>query len=155
MKKYLNKSLSETISSVGSMLLFMLFAGCTLMIIAVAASTYSRISDNFDKTFGASAALRYISNKIKSSESAEIINGGDGIKLESGSITNVICFYDGGLYENSMAADSTNDYRGEKIFDLNGLEITSDGAWYKITVVLNGEQSSTFVRRGDFSEVKT
>ncbi len=152
MKKYRNKSLSESIGTVGSMLLFMLFAGCTLMIIAVAAGTYSRISDNFDKTFGASSALRYISNKIKSSENAEIINGGDGIRLESGSITNVICFYDGGLYENSMATDSPNDYKGERIFELSGLEIASDGGWYKITVVLNGEESSTYVRRGDFSE---
>ncbi len=55
MKKYRNKTLSDTVSTIGSMLLFLMFAGCLLMIIAVAAGTYSRISSNFDKTFGSSA----------------------------------------------------------------------------------------------------
>ena len=98
MKKYRNKTLSDTVSTIGSMLLFLMFAGCLLMIIAVAAGTYSRISSNFDKTFGSSASLRYISNKLKSCDSAEIVGQGSGIVLRSDGIFDVIYFGDNGLY---------------------------------------------------------
>ena len=90
MKKYRNKTLSDTVSTIGSMLLFLLFAGCLLMMIAVAAGTYSRISTNFDRTFGTTASLRYISNKLKSCDSAEIVDNGSGLILKNGGAVNII-----------------------------------------------------------------
>lgn len=148
MKNYKNKSLGDTISTVASMLLFLIFAGCMLMIISIAAGTYNRISNNFDKTFGSSASLRYISNKIKSSESAEIAEEGTAIYLKSGELMNIIYFENGALYEKSISAEeepSTGD--GDKLFDLGDMKISDNGELLKITVTLNNEENSTYVRR--------
>ena len=148
MRNYQNKSLSDSVGTVGSMLLFLLFTGCMLMIIAVAAGTYSRISSNFDKTFGASATLRYVSNKIKSSESAEIVEGCRGLVLKSGGITNIIYCRDGALYEKSISSEDEPEISGgDKIFDLKSLNITENGSLYRITIVLGDEESFTLVRR--------
>lgn len=148
MKKYKSKDLSDTIGTVGSMLLFLLFAGCMLMIVAAAAGTYSRISTNFDKTFGTTASLRYVSNKIKGSESARIIENGSGLVLKSGAAVNVIYFKDGGLYEKTVASeeDASAD-GGDKIFDLSEMNISEDGGAYRITAAFGGDRSHTFVRR--------
>lgn len=149
MKKYQTNNLSDTIGTIGNMLLFLLFAGCMLMIIAVAAGTYSRISTNFNKTFGTTASLRYISNKIKSSESVEIINGGSGLVLKSGALSDIIYFEDGTLYEKSISADGdiTTD-GGEMIFNLKEMNVSESDGLYKITAVLGDEKNFTFVRRG-------
>lgn len=148
MKKYKNKSLGDTISTIGSMLLFLLFTGCLLLMIAVAAGTYSRISTNFDKTFGSSASLRYISNKIKSSESAQIAENGSVIYLKNGDIFDVIYFQNGALYEKTVASDAEpKPEGGDKIFELGDMNISDSGSLLKITVSLNGEQNSTYVRR--------
>ena len=148
MKKYKNKSLSDTISTVGSMLLFLLFAGCLLLMIAVAAGTYSRISTNFDKTFGSSASLRYISNKVKSAESVRISEDGTAIYLTDGEILDVIFFRNSNLYEKNVAADTEPVLEGgDKIFELSSMNISEHGNILKITVTLNGEQNSTYVRR--------
>ena len=47
------------------MILFVLFAVCSLIIVAAGVSTYKRISDNFDNTFATSAAVSYVTNKIR------------------------------------------------------------------------------------------
>ncbi|MCX4357676.1 MAG: hypothetical protein OSJ43_15905 [Oscillospiraceae bacterium] len=149
MKKYRNKTLSDTVSTIGSMLLFLMFAGCLLMIIAVAAGTYSRISSNFDKTFGSSASLRYISNKLKSCDSAEIVGQGSGIVLRSDGIFDVIYFGDNGLYEKTVMSDTDIGFSGgDRIFELNGMTVSDLGNLYKITVVFNGGENSTLIRKG-------
>lgn len=148
MKNYKNRSFGDMISTVASMLLFLIFAGCLLMIISIAAGTYNRISNNFDKTFGSSASLRYISNKIKNSESTEIAEEGTAIYLKSGELMNIIYFENGALYEKSISADevpSTGD--GDKLFDLGNMKISDNGELLKITVTLNNEENSTYIRR--------
>lgn len=148
MKNYKNRSLGDTISTVASMLLFLIFSGCLLMIIAIAAGTYNRISTNFDKTFGSSASLRYISNKVKNADSTEIAEEGTAIYLKSGDLINIIYFENGALYEKSIPADtepSTGD--GDKLFDLSNVNISDNGELLKITVTLNNEENSTYVRR--------
>lgn len=148
MKKYKNKSLGDMISTVGSMLLFLLFTGCLLLMIVVAAGTYSRISTNFDKTFGSSATLRYISNKVKNAETIEIAENGTALYLTDSGIINVIYFRNSSLFEKSVAADDepTPD-GGEKIFDISEINVSEQGDLLKITVTLNGEQNSAYVRR--------
>ncbi len=149
MKKYRNKTLSDTVSTIGSMLLFLMFAGCLLMIIAVAAGTYSRISSNFDKTFGSSASLRYISNKLKSCDSAEIVRQGSGIVLRSDGIFDGIYVGDNGLYEKTVMSDTDIGFSGgDRIFELNGMTVSDLGNLYKITVVFNGGENSTLIRKG-------
>ena len=149
MKNYRNKTLSDTVSTIGSMLLFLLFAGCLLMMIAVAAGTYSRISSNFDKTFGTTASLRYISNKLKGCDSVEIVENGSGLVLKNGGAVNVIYFGSGGLYEKTVLSDSPVELTGgDRIFELSGLTVSDTGELYKITVALDGDENSTFIRKG-------
>lgn len=136
------------ISTVGSMLLFLLFTGCLLLMIVVAAGTYSRISTNFDKTFGSSATLRYISNKVKSAESVEIAENGTVLYLTDEGIVDIIYFRGSSLYEKSVAADTEPvPEGGDRIFELGGMNVSEQGNILKITVTLNGEQNSTYVRR--------
>lgn len=147
MKKYQNKTLGDTVGTIGSMLLFLMFTGCLLMIIAVAAGTYSRISSGFNKTFGSAAALRYLSNKLRSSGGAEITE--HGIILRSDSIADVIYFNGGGLYEKTVTSEGNMDFSGgDRIFELSGMTVADLGALYKITVTVEDSEISTFVRKG-------
>lgn len=148
MKNYKSKDMSDTIGTVGSMLLFLLFAGCMLMIVAAAAGTYSRISNNFNKTFGTTASLRYVSNKIKSAENAEIIENGSGVILRNSGAVNVIYFKDNGLYEKTvMSEEDVYPGGGEKIFELSELNVSENGGTYKITAAFGGDKNYTYVRR--------
>ncbi len=147
MKRFQSKTLADTVGTIGSMLLFLLFAGCMLMIISVAAGTYNRISGNYDKTFGVTAPLRYISNKIKASESAEVINDGSGLILKNGGITNVVYFSEGGLYERTYSSDDEPQTEGgEKIFELSSINIEDQGEVYKIFISNGKEENFTLVR---------
>lgn len=150
MKKYRNKSLSDTVGTVGSMLLFLMFAVCLLMMIAVAAGTYSRISSGFDRTFGSSASLRYISNKLKSCGSAEITERGNGIVMRSDGFAEAIWFEGGGLYEKTVLSENgeVELSGGDRIFDLGGMTVSDLGDLYKITVSVDGEESFTLIRKG-------
>ena len=145
MKNY--KNTSDTISTVGSMLLFLLFAVCMMMIIAAAAGSYSRISDNYGTNFTASASIRYISNKIKSADKVDVSQ--NIMVLENGGATNVIYYSNGGLYEKTVAAGTEYELSGgDMIFELNGMEINETDEFYKITVNVGGETSAALVRKG-------
>lgn len=151
MKNYKNRSLGDVIGTVGSMLLFLLFAGGLLMIIATAAGTYSRIGSGFDKTFGATAALRYVSNKIKSADSVNISEDGSVLYLKNGDINDTIYFHDGELYENSTINNNSGSPMpegGEKLFNLERLNISHSNGLYKITVKIDNEESTAYVRGG-------
>lgn len=147
MKQFQYKSLADTVGTIGSMLLFLLFAACMLMIISVAAGTYNRISRNFDNTFGVTASLRYVSNKLKSCESAEIINDGTGLIIKNGEVLSVVYFTNGGLYERSYSSDDEPEAEGgEKIFDLTSVKIEKQDKFYKIFVSNGIEDNFTLVR---------
>ena len=68
MKDHRARSMGDTASAVGSMLLFVLFAVCMLMAVAVAADTYSRIKTGYQQSFGTAASIKYISNKLRAAE---------------------------------------------------------------------------------------
>ena len=130
------------------MLLFLLFTGSLLMMIVTAAGTYSRISTNFDKTFGSSATLRYISNKVKNAESVEVAENGTALFITDGEIVDIIYYKNSALFEKSVAADTEPVLEGgDKIFDISDIKVSEQGGLLKITVTLNGEQNSTYVRR--------
>ena len=65
MRDYKGRNLADTASAVGSMLLFVLFAVCMLMAVAVAADTYGRIKTGYQQSFGTAASIKYISNKLR------------------------------------------------------------------------------------------
>ncbi|MBQ9947957.1 MAG: DUF4860 domain-containing protein [Oscillospiraceae bacterium] len=151
MNKYKGKGLADIVRTASSMLLFLLFTGCMLIIIAAAASTYSRITRGFDSTFNTSAAVRYISNKIRSGDSCEIIENGNGIAINDSGLICVIYCNGEGIYEKNISEGSPLTAQGgDKIFDISDIEITSDNDTYRITVSHGEETASSMIRGGGY-----
>jgi len=99
MKDHRARSMGDTASAVGSMLLFVLFAVCMLMAVAVAADTYSRIKTGYQQSFGTAASIKYISNKLRAAENVTLLEDGSAAAIESAGTVSVIYCGDGGLYE--------------------------------------------------------
>ncbi len=137
------------LNTVAGLLLFLLFAVCSLVIIGAGAGVYSRIQEGHDSTYGSSASIRYITNKVRSGESIEIINDGSGIVLVDGGIKCVIYAENGGLYEKTLSADAeaTTD-GGDMIFGLDSLSVRADESFYEITVTRGADETTAIVRKG-------
>lgn len=122
-----SKRLTDTVSSAGSMVLFLFFAVCCLIIIAVAASAYERISSNYDDTFNSAAAVRYVTNRLRACESAEIRDNNVMILSDSGFRT-VIYENNGTVYERLVpdGREITLD-GGEAVFRAEGFSISDCG----------------------------
>lgn len=149
MKNYTSRSLADTASAVGSMLLFVLFAVCMLMAISVAADTYSRIRSGYQQSFGAAASIRYISNKLRASDSVSLLDDGCAAAVETGGMTSVIYCSDGALYErNTVSGEDITAAGGDRISAIDSMRITEHDGLYEITVGIGGEISSVLVRRG-------
>ena len=125
---------SDIVGTIGSMLLFLVFTVCMLVIIAAAASTYAGISSGFDRSFTGSASLRY-----------EIIEDGTGIAAVNGGITCVMYYSDGGLYEKNVSSEERTAAGGDKIFDIDGLKITENNGLCEISVSCGEDSSSVFI----------
>lgn len=147
MRDYKGRTLADTASAVGSMLLFVLFAVCMLMAVAVAADTYSRIKSGYQQSFGAAASIKYISNKLRASDSVTLLE--NGAAIESGGAVSVIYCEDGALYEkNELPGGDLSPEGGDRISQADGLSITECGGLYEITVGSGSESCSALVRRG-------
>lgn len=137
------------LNTVAGLLLFLLFAVCSLVIIGAGAGVYSRIQEGHESTYGSAALIRYITNKLHSGESVEIINGGSGIVLADSGIKCVIYAENGSLYEKTVAADTEPAADGgDMIFSLDSFEITESEGLYEITVACSGEETTAIVRKG-------
>lgn len=142
------KRLSETVSAAGSMVLFLIFTVCCLVIITVAATAYKRISENYDNTFNSAAAVRYVTNKLRSCDSAEITENG-GLLLESIGSKTLIYQRDGVLYERLFSADSEAvPQGGEAVFSAEGFEVEDcGGGLAKISATgADGENFTAYCR---------
>ena len=147
------KGTSRVLGTAASLLLFLIFAVCMLIIIGAGAGIYSRINSGYEATYGSSAAIKYVSNKIRAADSCEIIGGGSGIALSDGNILCVIYSSGGGIYERSMSADSeiiTDG--GELVIEADSMSVTEREGLYEISVNCHGNESSVLVRKGDTSE---
>lgn len=144
-----NKGIAGMLNSAASMLLFVMFAVCVLIIIGLAGGVYSRISSSYDETYNTAAGVKYLTNKIRSADSCEIIENGNGLALTDGGLLCVVYVRDGGVYEKNIAAGSapTAD-GGEKILGLDTLEITDNGGLYSIEVAHGANSSQVLVRKG-------
>ena len=148
MKKYTSKSLADITEAAGSMLLFTLFAACMLIIISAAASAYSRINSGYEKSFTVSASLKYVTNKLRSADSVEIL-GDEGIAVENGGILCVIYCGTDGIYEKNISAGETPEMSGGTcIFAEAALYVTEEGNLYTIAVTRGEETSQVLVRKG-------
>ena len=130
------------------MILFLIFASCSLIIIAAGASTYSRISDDFHSTFSSSAAVRYVTNKIRSGERVSIEDGGNGLAVYNGEAVCVIMTTDRGIAERNMRADTYIDFTGgDVIFPDAKVDISEykEGIW-SVTVTAGGDSFTAYCR---------
>lgn len=147
MKTLIGKRLTSSVSSVGSMLLLLIFAVCSLIMIGVGAATYSRISEGSRSSFSSSAAVRYVTNKIRSGDRIVIENGGKGLAVYSGDTVCVIMTDDGGIGERTVSAESYRDYvGGDIIFEKTSLEVTEDNGMYKVTAASDDDVCTVYCR---------
>ncbi len=146
---YRARTLADTASAVGSMLLFVLFAVCMLLAVAVAADTYSRIKNGFQQSFGAVSSMKYISNKLRSADNVTVFEDGTAAAVENGGMVSVIYFGDGGLYEKTtVSGEEITADGGDRISEIDFMRISERDGLYEITVGSGGESSSLLVRRG-------
>lgn len=127
MNKAGSKRLTDTISSAGSMVLFLLFAACCLIMITVAASAYRRITSNYDNTFNSAAAVRYVANRIRACDSVRVISEGAIILSDTGYET-VIYEKGGTVYERLFPeGQAVSAENGEALFSTEGFSVKSCG----------------------------
>lgn len=151
------KRLSETVSAAGSMVLFLIFTVCCLVIITVAATAYKRISENYDNTFNSAAAVRYVTNKLRSCDSAEITDNGD-ILLDGDGVKTIIYERDGTLYERISPADrEAVPEGGEAVFSAEGFaaEDCGDGLVRISATGAEGEKFTAYCRVGSVGGVSS
>lgn len=145
------KRLSETVSSAASMTLFLLFAVCCLIIIAVAASAYGRINENYENSFNSAAAVRFITNKLRACENAEIVSETE-ILLANDGYTTVIYHKNGMVYERVFGNGQTPVFEGgEEMFRAESLTVAEKDGLISITAseASNGNNSFTAYCRGN------
>lgn len=141
--------ITGVLNTVASMLLFLVFAVCMLIIIGSAAGTYSRINKSYDTTYGSAASIRYISNKIRAADSCVIIDDGSGVVLTNSTVTTVVYHTGSGLYEKNISSgDDITVSGGELIFEIDSMKISEQELLYKISVNYNGSSSAVLVRKG-------
>ncbi len=148
MKYRSDRTLADTASAVSSMFLFLLFAVCMLMSIAVAADTYDRIKTGYQQSFGASASIKYVSNKLRTAQSVILLDNG-GAAVECGGIVSVIWCADGALYEkNTEVGENITADGGDRISSIDMMNISEHDGLYEITVSAGKQTSAAFVRKG-------
>ncbi len=142
-------STARVLNTIASLLLFLVFTVCMLVIIGAAAGTYSRINSGYERIYGSAAAIRYMSNKIRACDSVEIIDSGSGAVVYSGGICSVIYTDKGGLYEKSVSADGDKTPAGgDLVISVDSVTITDIGDMYEISVIQGENSSSVMLRKG-------
>ncbi len=128
------KRRAEIISSAANMTLFLLFAVCCLVMISVAASAYSRINENYGNTFNSTAAVRYITNKIRASEHAEIL-AENQLLLENTGYSTLIYQQNGIMYERLFPeGDIITADGGEELFRAKKLALSGKSGLISVSV---------------------
>lgn len=141
------KRRAEVISSAANMTLFLLFAVCCLVMITVAASAYGRINENYGNTFNSTAAVRYITNKIRASEDAQILDGNQLLLTNAGYST--LIYQQGDtVYERLFPeGDIITAEGGEELFRASKLSLQDKGGLISIIVTdENGGRFEAFCR---------
>lgn len=144
------KRRAEVISSASNMTLFLLFAVCCLVMITVAASAYSRINENYGNTFNSTAAVRYITNKIRASEGAEIL-ADNQLLLENSGYSTLIYQHNGIIYERLFPeGDIITAEGGEELFHAEKLLLQYKSSLVSVTITdENGESFCALSRMTD------
>lgn len=144
-----NGGMARLLNTAASMLLFLMFAVCMLIIIGAAAGIYSRINESHEVTYGSAAAIRYVSNKIRAADECVLSADGREIVITSGGIACIIYERSGGLYEKTASAGSEmKPEGGDLIFEIDSMSIAETEGLYEISVSCKGGSSAVLVRKG-------
>lgn len=136
------KRLSDTVSSAGSMTLFLLFAVCCLVIISAAASAYGRVAEKYDDSFNSAAAVKYVTNKIRACDKAEILSE-DSILLTNQGYSTVIYYRDGAVYERLFGDGQPPVCEGgEEMFGAESFALSEENGLITVTAA-DGSNSFT------------
>ncbi len=148
-KGVLRSGSGDVACTAGTMLLCVLFAACMLMTVAAAASTYGRIQSGYQQSFGDTAAVRYIANKLRSAEKVTIFEDGTAAAAENGGMVSVLYSGGDGVYEKTQAAgDELSAAGGDLISECGAVTIAEHDGLFEITVRSGGESSVLLVRKG-------
>lgn len=146
------KRLSDTISSAGSMTLFLLFAVCCLVIISAAASAYGRVAENYDDSFNSAAAVRYVTNKLRACDSAEILSDG-ALLLKNTGYSTVIYHKNGTVYERVFGDGQTPVCEGgEEMFSAESFSLTEENGLIRVTAEDGKNSFTAYCAGGDGNE---
>lgn len=149
MKILNNTRVTGVLNTVASLLLFLMFTVCMLVVIGAGAGIYSRINKSYETTYGSAAAIRYVSNKIKASDSCEIIENGKGIVFENDNLMFIIYEGTDGIYEKNLPVGSEIITDGGNVVVENtGMTVSDNGDLYEISVNCSGDNIKMFVRKG-------
>ena len=128
------KRRAEVISSAANMTLFLLFAVCCLVMITVAASAYGRINENYGNTFNSTAAVRYITNKIRASENTEIL-AENQLLLQNSGYSTLIYQQNGIIYERLFPeGDIITAEGGEELFRADKLSLMNKSGLISVSI---------------------
>lgn len=112
------------------------------MLITVAASAYNRINRSYNDVFNSAAAVRYVTNKLRSCESAELLSDKQ-LLVKNNDFFTLIYEKDGILYERFFPEGAQiKAESGEMLFSVRDFSIScEDGKSFAINVA-NSENSS-------------
>jgi len=146
MNKAAVRRTADSAGSVSVMILSAVFAVCCLAIAVSAASAYTRTAENYRNTFSASAAVKYVTNKIRAAENIEVIDEGTLLLYDSGYKT--LIFSDGGeIYERVFPEDADIIRSGgERVFGTDGFALRQTDCGLHITAENGGESFSAYCR---------
>lgn len=143
------KNGSRVLNTSVSLILFLIFTLCMLMIIGSGAGIYSRIKSGYEASYGSSAAIKYISNKIRASDSCSIADDGKTVIITDGGLTCVIYSKDGGIYEKTVVSGSEiSTEGGNHVSSAENINVSEKDGLYEISVTHNGETMSVLLRKG-------
>ncbi len=150
MESFKYKSTPRVLNTAASLILFLIFTVCMLVIIGSGAGIYSRINSGYQATYGSSATIKYISNKIRAADECEINDDGTGIVLKNGNIITVIYSGNDGLYEKSQSAENEiYATGGNLVVEAASMKISLNDELYEISVTCGGNSSSVLLRKGE------
>lgn len=139
----MNSRSSHSVNTVFVLLIFCLFAVCSLFLVLIGANSYHRVVSEMDSNNETRASLSYISNKVHAANGGnvriETLNGQKTLVIRSNEngreYNTYIYLYNGYLMELYTKADNGfTPGDGDKITPLTAFTMEKDGSELKLSV---------------------
>lgn len=141
----------QAVSTLFTMLLFLVFVLCALFTVLTGGKVYENISARMEDNYTGSVALQYIANKVRQGDEADAVRVLDmegtqvlelAQEIEGYPYISWIYYYDGSIRELFTSADSGLGLSdGIEIMECDGLSFSREGRL--LTVTTEGSRGST------------